>query len=555
MATRNKKVRSRILSTFQPELMEKIKKLVLSNKINDINEKVDILMALLDEYDIDYSELGTGTNRTAIFIDGYVFKIALDKWGIRDNKQEFILSEELQPYVIKVYETNGVIMVCEYVVVINKEEFAERKPQIRRILAELSNEYLLGDIGTINKNFANWGYRDNDELVALDYAYIYRIIGNEMKCDCGTAPILSYTPDFDELVCPHCRKRYRFMDVRRRITKEREDKEVEDSLNLAYKVKEPLSTVKEIIPDEILHPTAKSFEFGVGEYLELRQKQEDENNMSIINGKETMIDLYNDDSVDEIDDLQAEIEKMRALKEGRITVEDMNVDETSNSFNDACEEYNEMSEHIHQTEIDDVDETVYPTLESGDDYYDYNVETIGAEVLKVAAENEKLKEIIQSVLSKVSSLANEEVMVEVNDVSSALAAERAIGKLVEQVKNKEPEVVEVIKEVQVPKHVMEPNVKSLNFELILDSDLNPCNIEIEPENELEENIKKDVAAQLVDYINVKGIGTKDLDLNIDLTYYVKNRKDAVKEEFDSEESELDELEKMYSELDTTKVKK
>lgn len=158
MSSNNTKVlRSRILEHFPKQAMEEIKKLVYNNRINDINDKIEILMGILDKYDIDYSELGTGTNRTAIFIDGYVFKIALDKWGVRDNDQEFTLSEELQPYVIKVYECNGIIMVCEYVVVINKEEFAERKSQIRRILADLSNEYLLGDIGTINKNFANWG--------------------------------------------------------------------------------------------------------------------------------------------------------------------------------------------------------------------------------------------------------------------------------------------------------------------------------------------------------------------------------------------------------------
>lgn len=149
--------RSRILQYFPNEALEKIKKLIYNNRINDINDKVDMMMNILDEYDIDFEELGTGTNRTAIFIDGYVFKIALDKWGVRDNEQEFTLSEELQPYVIKVYECNSIIMVCEYVVVINKDEFAEHKPQIRSILKDLSNEYLLGDIGTINKNFANWG--------------------------------------------------------------------------------------------------------------------------------------------------------------------------------------------------------------------------------------------------------------------------------------------------------------------------------------------------------------------------------------------------------------
>lgn len=150
-------LRSRILQYFPLEVMQKLEKVANNRRESDNNIKADMVMQILDEADMDFDELGTGTNRTAIFIDGYVFKIALDKLGIRDNEQEFTLSEELQPYVIKTYECNGIIMSCEYVTLVGKDEFNELKRSIRNILSELSQEYLLGDIGTIEKNAMNWG--------------------------------------------------------------------------------------------------------------------------------------------------------------------------------------------------------------------------------------------------------------------------------------------------------------------------------------------------------------------------------------------------------------
>ena len=74
--------------------------------IPDNNSKIDIINELLTRFEIDYVPIGPGTNRYAILIDGVVFKIALDDWGMRDNLNEFAMSRELQPYVIKVYEVN-----------------------------------------------------------------------------------------------------------------------------------------------------------------------------------------------------------------------------------------------------------------------------------------------------------------------------------------------------------------------------------------------------------------------------------------------------------------
>lgn len=328
MASNMKTFRSRILQYFPKEALEKIKKLIYNNRINDINDKVDMMMDILDEYNIDFDELGTGTNRTAIFIDGYVFKIALDKWGVRDNEQEFTLSEELQPYVIKVYECNSIMMVCEYVVVINKEEFAEHKPQIRSILKDLSNEYLLGDIGTVNKNFANWGYRDNQELVALDFAYIYRVIGNELTCDaCDVKPMLEYTPDFDKLSCPHCRKQYSFIDVRRRISKEMETRELEMSKARSYVITNQTQEVElnaEDIEVTDFSQQDRTYKFNLGDFITYRNREEA---IEMLTDREkthqepqinTFINLNYDPVKEAQEEMLDEIELMMMKKKGYI---------------------------------------------------------------------------------------------------------------------------------------------------------------------------------------------------------------------------------------------
>ncbi len=238
-------IKSRIHKFFSKELMLELDKICNDKFISDNNKKVDLMCAVLDKYDVNYTELGPGTNRFAILIDGYVFKIALDKKAKKDNLMEFSMSRELLPFVTKVYETNGLIMVAEYVTVISKEEFLQNKEKIRGILSILAEGYLLGDVGSITKNYMNWGYRDDGELVILDFAFIYRVIGNEMRChgknkageECHE--FLNYDENYDMLVCPHCGKKYSFMDIRRRIDLKIEEQEIINSKRIAYQLKGP----------------------------------------------------------------------------------------------------------------------------------------------------------------------------------------------------------------------------------------------------------------------------------------------------------------------------
>ena len=247
------KLRSRILEFFSKELLSKLYDITNDVLIPDTNTKVDKIIKLLNEYDLDFDELGPGTNRLAIFMDSYVFKIALDSYGVHDNWREFIMSTELQPFVSKTYECNGLIAVEEYVVLISKEEFniPENKESMKAILATLADSYLLGDIGTVSKNFTNWGYRSNGDLVALDYAYVYRIIGEEMICKSihnGSVcqELLQYDDNFYQLFCPRCRKKYSFHQIRNRIDKEFETRELElVKSKMAYKLTQPVQEVKD----------------------------------------------------------------------------------------------------------------------------------------------------------------------------------------------------------------------------------------------------------------------------------------------------------------------
>lgn len=237
---------SKIHQFFTKELMIGLNKICHDVLIEDNNTKVNKMVELLDKYEVPYTELGPGTNRFAIMIDGYVFKIAMDKDGIRDNLAEFSMGMELQPFVTKVYECNGLMIVAEYVTVISKDEFQRSKEEIRQILTHISQGYLLGDVGTVTKNFMNWGYRQDGSLVILDFAYIYRVIGEEMLCSniinekeeqCGA--ILEYDDNYHNLICPRCRHKYTFHDIRRRISRQYEERELNAIKQIAVKMSGP----------------------------------------------------------------------------------------------------------------------------------------------------------------------------------------------------------------------------------------------------------------------------------------------------------------------------
>lgn len=192
-------VTSRIKTMFTPELLRYIAAICDTKRIDSNNEKMIVLGNLLYSNGVNFEILGGATNRIALQIDGYAVKFAMDEQGYLDNLIEYSLSPELQPYVTKSYETNGYIQVQELVEVMTKELFKVHRTGIYKILDTMCQDYLLGDVGYLEKNRTNWGIR-NGSPVILDYAYCHRATENLFTCSrCGAA--LTYDSTYDKLMC------------------------------------------------------------------------------------------------------------------------------------------------------------------------------------------------------------------------------------------------------------------------------------------------------------------------------------------------------------------
>lgn len=211
---------------------------VTKNAYLDNNSKSEVIKDMLLKNNVPFSSLGNGTNRFAVMIDGYALKISLDELGCIDNRREFLYSKALQPYVIKVYECtpSGLFAVTEYVNIFNEDDYRSYQDDMREILAEISSQYLIGDVGITLKNYINWGKRNDDSICILDFAYIYDVKYGTFTCTCDDSTILRYDSDYTFLVCPRCGSKYTFGDIRRRITRKAQEEEIGDIRRLSYNI-------------------------------------------------------------------------------------------------------------------------------------------------------------------------------------------------------------------------------------------------------------------------------------------------------------------------------
>lgn len=137
-----------------------------------------------------------------------------------DNFTEFKRSIECPEYFIKAYETNMLILVEEYVTLMDEQEFRLNENGIKMILEDLSKKYIFEDIGFTFKNFENYGYRSNGDIVILDLGYIYNLHGNEDVFSCPKCRgQLLYNTNYTGFVCQNnqCKTKYNFLDLRRRM--------------------------------------------------------------------------------------------------------------------------------------------------------------------------------------------------------------------------------------------------------------------------------------------------------------------------------------------------
>ena len=118
------------------------------------------------------------------------------------------------------------ILVEEYVTLMDEQEFRLNENGIKMILEDLSKKYIFEDIGYSFKNYENYGYRSNGDIVILDLGYIYNIRGNESVLSCPKCKgELKYNTNYTAFVCQNhqCKTKYDFMDIRRRMSLELEE--------------------------------------------------------------------------------------------------------------------------------------------------------------------------------------------------------------------------------------------------------------------------------------------------------------------------------------------
>ena len=222
-------VGSLINQIFSKDLLKMLYYHACRVDIEDNNDKAEMISELLGD---EFQELGTGTNRIAyLYVPGphrefrggagLVFEIALDRRGFVDNFTEFKRSIECPEYFVKAYETNMLILAEEYITLMDEQEFKINENGIKIMLEDLSKNYIFEDIGFSLKNYQNYGYRSNGDIIILDLGYIFPIKGNErvMSCPKCRGQITNNT-NFTGFICNNsqCRQKYNFLDLRRRMS-------------------------------------------------------------------------------------------------------------------------------------------------------------------------------------------------------------------------------------------------------------------------------------------------------------------------------------------------
>lgn len=242
-----------IRQVFTDDQLKALYYLAMRIDIEDNNDKAEMIKMIVPK---DFVELGTGTNRIAFLYNNLVYKIALDRRGLTDNLAEFKRSSELPMYLAKTYETNYLINVAEYVMVIDKGTFGTNEDQIKQVLADIAKDYLFNDVGYSLKNYCNWGSRftsEGEEMIILDYGYLYPLFGQNredlFRCPrCGSK--LQWNPAFTELVCTgqsggeHCSARFTPTDIRRNMKLDFENMEEQMMANFNKLQKPNLNTIE-----------------------------------------------------------------------------------------------------------------------------------------------------------------------------------------------------------------------------------------------------------------------------------------------------------------------
>lgn len=214
----------------------------LKMKIGELSEqyglrpssKREILLDALDKSKIEWTEIGTGTNRFCFRHDSYVFKTALDLEGIADNAQEWAMTKRLKNVPMTHEITRGRhLMVASYIPALTSfQDMQLYSTQIKEILSRWNSEgYLLGDVGIAAENYANWGAL-NKKAYCIDSAYIFPATCNLFGCRCGNTRMIPSDGTYTSYKCTACGAIYTDRELRSRISSEERIKLFEDSTGL-----------------------------------------------------------------------------------------------------------------------------------------------------------------------------------------------------------------------------------------------------------------------------------------------------------------------------------
>lgn len=242
-----KVLRSQVHEVFSRDVRIELELISRRRDIRNKEKQEEIIKLLQANSINDFVKLGPGTNRYSLKLNGYVFKFATDNDGKIDNWKEFKVTKMFFPRFTKTHEvtTNGTILVSEYISpYLSYGEMLEHADDIRAILGEISQGgYLIGDVGISANNFANWGSRiGSSKPVCLDYAYIYEVTSNVFRCrnpKCTGSSILVPNSDYTYLVCPKCKDKKEFSDLRGLISYEDHLKEIGNLADEGYLMSSP----------------------------------------------------------------------------------------------------------------------------------------------------------------------------------------------------------------------------------------------------------------------------------------------------------------------------
>lgn len=197
----------------------------------------------LRHHGIEYTELGTGTNRFIVKFEGYALKIALDHEGVADNKQEWVIEPQLAPDVSHVYEVSkgGHLLVASYIPAFTSfQEMREYENSIRAILKKWAPRFLLGDVGLSSINYANWGVL-NRQPKCIDYAYIFPASMDLFECVvCGNKQMGFTGNDFTTYKCTKCQTEFTDREIRSRISNETRMKLFADMTSAGLEMTQPV---------------------------------------------------------------------------------------------------------------------------------------------------------------------------------------------------------------------------------------------------------------------------------------------------------------------------